>query len=225
MHNSPPPSKFMLLLKLWRMFCLYQMTKTLSKHILSTKEYLQFFLNYKGYRQIKKKIVFNSFQKHSHVYCSIIYIRKDIQFSSVQSLSHVWLCNPVACSTLGFLIHHQLLKLVQTHVHWVDGVIQNISSSVVPFSSCLKSFPATGSFPMSQFFASGDQSIGASASASVLPKNIQDWFPLGLIGLISLQSKGLSRVSNNTVQKYKFFGTQLSLWYNSHIHTWQLEKP
>ena len=81
-----------------------------------------------------------------------------------------------------------------------------ISSSVIPFSSCLKSFPASGSFPMSQFFASGGQNIGASASASVLSMNIQDWFPLGLIGLISLQSKGLLRVfSNTTVQKHQCF--------------------
>ena len=89
---------------------------------------------------------------------------------------------------------------------------QTISSSVVPFSSCLQSFPASGSFQMSQFFASGGQSIGVSASASVLPMNIQDWFPLGLTGLISLQSRGLSRVfANTTVQKHQFFGAQLSL--------------
>ena len=87
-----------------------------------------------------------------------------------------------------------------------------ISSSVIPFSSCLLSFPASGSFPMSQFFASGGQSSGVSASASVLPMNIQGWFPLGLTGLISLQSKGLSRVfSNTTVQKHQFLGVQLSL--------------
>ena len=80
-----------------------------------------------------------------------------------------------------------------------------ISSSVVPFSSCLQSFPASGSFPLNQFFASGGQSIGVSASASVLPMNIQDWFPLGLTGLTSLQSKGLSSVfSNTTVQKHQF---------------------
>ena len=101
-----------------------------------------------------------------------------------------------------------------------------ISSCVVPFASCLQSFPASGSFPMSQFFPSGGQSIGISASSSVLPMNIQDWFPLGLTGWISLQSKGLSRVfSNTTVQKHHFFGAQLSSQSNSHIHTWQLEKP
>ena len=87
-----------------------------------------------------------------------------------------------------------------------------ISSSVVPFSSCLQSFPAAGSFPMSQLFASGGQSIGVSASTSVLPMNTQDWSPLGWTGWISLQSKGLSRVfSSTTVQKHQFFGAQLSL--------------
>ena len=101
-----------------------------------------------------------------------------------------------------------------------------VSSSVIPFSSHLQSFPASVSFPMNHFFTSGSQSIGASASASVLPMNIQDWFPLWLTGWISLQSKGLSRVfSNTTVQKHQFFSTQLSLWSNSHIHTWLLEKP
>ena len=101
-----------------------------------------------------------------------------------------------------------------------------ISSSVVPFSSCLQSFPASESFQMNLLFASGVQSIGISASASVFPMNIQDWLPLGLTGWISLQSKGLSSVfSNTTVQKHQFFSTQLSLWFNSHIYTWLLEKP
>ena len=99
-----------------------------------------------------------------------------------------------------------------------------ISSSVAPFSSCLQSFPASGSFPVSQFASCG-QSIGVSASASVLPMNIQDWYPLGLTGLISLQSKELSRVFSNTrVQKHQFFSAQLSLYSNSHIHSWLLEK-
>ena len=101
-----------------------------------------------------------------------------------------------------------------------------ISSSVNPFSSRLQSLPASGSFPVSQFFASGGQSIGVSASTSVLPMNIQDWFPLGWTDWISLQSNGLSRIfSNTTVQKHQFFGAQLSLWSNSHIHKWLLEKP
>ena len=101
-----------------------------------------------------------------------------------------------------------------------------ISSCVVPFSSCPQSLPASGSFPMSQLFAWGDQSIGVSASISVLPINTLDWSPLGWTGWISLQSKGLSRVfSNTTVQKHQFIGTQLSSQSNSHIHTWPLEKP
>ena len=100
------------------------------------------------------------------------------------------------------------------------------SSSVASFSSHLQSSPASGSFPMSNFFTSGGHSIGASASASVLPMNTQGWFPLGLTGLISLQSKGLSIVfSNTTVQNHQFFGPQLSLWSNSHIRTWLLKKP
>ena len=99
------------------------------------------------------------------------------------------------------------------------------SSSIIPFSSCLQSFPVSGSFPMSLFFTSGGLSNLASASASVLLMNTQDWSPLGLTGWISLQSKGLSRVfSKNTVQKHQFFGSQPSLWSNSHIHTWLLEK-
>ena len=93
-----------------------------------------------------------------------------------------------------------------------QGCHPTVSSSVIPFSSRLQSFPASGSFPMSQFFTSGGQSIGVSVSASVPPMNIQDWFPLGWTGWISLQSKGLSRVfSNTTVKKHQFFGTQLSL--------------
>ena len=101
-----------------------------------------------------------------------------------------------------------------------------ISSSVVPFSSCLQSFPASGAFQMSQLFTSGGQRVGVSASTSALPMNIQDWFPLGWTGWISLQSKGLSRVfSNTTVQKHQFFSTQFYSQSNSHIHTWLLEKP
>ena len=101
-----------------------------------------------------------------------------------------------------------------------------ISSSVFPFSSHLQSFPASVSFLLSQFFKSSGQSIAVLASTSVPPMNIQDWFPLGWTGWISLQSKGLSRVfSNTTVQKHQFFGTQLSSQSNSHIYTWLLEKP
>ena len=101
-----------------------------------------------------------------------------------------------------------------------------MASSVIPFSSCLQSFPASKSLPVIQFFAWGGQSIGASASTSALPMNIQDWFPLGFTDFIHLLSKRLSRVfSSTTVQKLQFFGTQLFLWSNYHICTWLLEKP
>ena len=100
-----------------------------------------------------------------------------------------------------------------------------ISSSVIPFSSCPQSFPASGSFQMGQHFASSGQSIAVSASTSVLPMNTQDWSPLEWTSWISLQSMGLSRVFNITVQKHQFFGAQLSSQSNSHIHIWLLEKP
>ena len=101
-----------------------------------------------------------------------------------------------------------------------------ISFFVVPFSSHLQYCPASGSFPVSQFFATGSQSTWASASASVLPMNIQDGFPLGLTGLNSLQFKGFSSIfSNTTAQKHHYFNTHPSLWFSSHIHTWLLEKP
>ena len=105
--------------------------------------------------------------------------------------------------------------------HWCHPTV---SFSVVPLSYCLQSSPASGSFPMSWFFTSGGQSIDVSVSTSVLPMNIQDWFLLGLIGWISLQAQGLWRVfSSTTVQKHQFFRAQLSLWSNSHIHTWLLD--
>ena len=126
------------------------------------------------------------------------FVGRSVQFSSV-ALSCPTLCDPMDCSTPGFPVYHHLLELTQIHVYWVSDAI---SPSVVPFSSCLQSFPASGSFLTSRLFASGGQIIGASASASVLSMNIQDWFPLGLTGLI-LQSKGLSRVfSNTTVPKH-----------------------
>ena len=115
-----------------------------------------------------------------------------------------------------------LLKLMSIE----SVMLSNHLTLCRPLSSHLQSFPASGYFPMSQFFTSDGQSIGASASASVLPMNIQDWVPLGLTGWISLQSKGLSRVfSNTTVQKHQFFDAQLSLWSNSHIQPGLLEKP
>ena len=147
-----------------------------------------------------------------------------VQFSSVTQ-SCLTLCNPMDCSTPGFSVHHQLPELNQTHIHRISDAIQPFHPLSFPFFSCLQSFPASGSFPMSQIFASGGQSIGASASASILPLNIQDWFPLEWTYWISLQPERLSRAfSNITVQKHEFFSTQLSLWSTSNIHTWLLEK-
>ena len=138
--------------------------------------------------------------------------------------SHLTLCDPMDCSIPGFPVLHQLPEFAQTHVHWVGDAIQPSHPLLSPCPTRLQSFPVSGSFPMSQFFASGGQSI--RASASVLPMNIQDWFPFGLTGLISLQSKGLSRVfSNTTVQKHQFFSGQPSSQSNFHIHTWPQEKP
>ena len=148
------------------------------------------------------------------------------QFSSVQSLSRVWcFATPwtTACqASLSVTNSRSLLKLMSMN----RRCHPTISSSVVPFSSCPQSFPALASFQMSQFFASGGQSIGVSALASALPMNVQDWFPLGWTGWISLLSKGLSRVfSNTTLQKHQFFSAQPSSQSNSHIHTWPQEKP
>ena len=127
-----------------------------------------------------------------------------VQFCSVAQLC-LTLCNPIDCSMPGLPVHHQLPEFTQTHIHWVGDAIQpsHPLSSPSPPAFNLSLF-----FPMSQFFTSGGQSIRVSPSASVLPMNIQDWFPLGWTGWISLQSKGLSSVfSNTTVQKHQFFHT------------------
>ena len=149
----------------------------------------------------------------------------NFQFSSVAQ-SCLTLCNPMNCSTPGLPVHHQL-RVHPNACPLSRWCHQAISSSVIPFSSCPQSLPALGSFQMSQLFARGGQSIGVSASTSVLPMNTQDWSSLGWTGWISLGlSKRLSRVfSNATVQKHQFSGTQLSSHSNFHIHTWPLEKP
>ena len=146
-----------------------------------------------------------------------------VQFSSVAQ-SCPTLCDPMDYSTPGLPVHHQLPEFTQTPVHWVGDAIQ-------PCHPLLPPSPPAFNLPQDQGLfqwvvsASSGQSIGASASASILPMNIQDWFPLELAGLISLQSKGLSRVfSNTTVQKHQFFGAQRSLWSKFHIHIWLLEK-
>ena len=146
-----------------------------------------------------------------------------LKFSSVTQLC-LTLCDPMVYSTPGLCpsptpgVHSNSCPLSQ----WCHPTI---SSSVVPFFSCLQSFPASRSFPVSQFFTSGGQSIRVLASTSFLPMNIQDWFPLGLICLTSLLSKKLSRVlSSTTIRRHQFLSTQPSLWFNSHICTWLLEK-
>ena len=156
------------------------------------------------------------------IYSNIIHI----QFSSVQLLTRVrlfetpWIAHarpPCPSPTPGVYSNSCPLS------GWYHPAI---SFSAIPFSSCLQSLPSSGSFPMNQLFIWGGQSIGVSASASVLPMNTQDWSSLEWTGWISLQTKGLSRVfSNTTVQKHQFFGTQLSSNSNSHIHTWPQEKP
>ena len=119
------------------------------------------------------------------------------------------------CSMPGYSVLHNLLELAQTHVHWVSDAIQQ-SHPLLPPSTFAFNLSQHQSLPVNQVFTSGDQSIGASVSATVLPMNIQGWFPLVLIGLISLLSKGLSRVFFTTIQKHQFFGTQPSLWSSSH---------
>ena len=151
---------------------------------------------------------------------------KTVQSVSSVAQSCVILCDPMNCSTPSFPVHHQFPELTQTHIHQVSDAIQPSH----PLWSPSPSFNLSqhqGLFKWKdQFFTSGGQSFGVSASASVLLVNIQYWSPLGWTGWISLQSKGLSRVfSNNTVQKHQAFSAQLSLQSNSHIHTWLLEKP
>ena len=134
------------------------------------------------------------------------------------------LCVSMDCSTTDSSVLYYLgVSSNSCSLSW--WCYSTITSSAVPWS-CPQSFPVSGYFPMSQLFTSGGQNTGASASASALPMNTQDWLPLGLTGLISLYSKGFSRVfSRTTLQKHQSFSAQLSLWYKSHCHTWLLEKP
>ena len=148
-----------------------------------------------------------------------------IQFSSVQLLSRVRLCDPMNRSTPGLHVHHQIPEFTQTHVHWVSDAIQPSHPLSSPSPPAPQSLSASGSFPMNQLFAWDGQSIGVSASASVLLMNTQDWSPLGWTGWISPQTKGLSRVfSNTTVQKHQFFGA--SFLHSPTLTSIQpLEKP
>ena len=177
---------------------------------------------------IDRFVFFRILYKWQSFICTLIFWLLSVQFSSVQ----------FSCSVLSdSLWPHGLQHARPPCPSPTPGVYSNtcpssqwchpaISCSIVPFSSCPQSLPASEFFPMSQLFSWGGQSIGISASASVLPMNTQDWSLLGWTDWISLQSKGLSRVfSNTTVQKHQFFDAQLSSQCNSHIHTWPLEKP
>ena len=150
-------------------------------------------------RFFHKKISESNFSPPLENICSYFSV------SSVQSLSRVQLCDPMDCSTPSLPVHHQLLESTQTHVHWV--------SDVVPFSSHLQSFPASGSFPMSRFFASGSQSIGVSALTSVLPMNTQDWSPLGWTGWSPCSPRD-SQESSPTPQFKSINSLVLSLLYS-----------
>ena len=155
------------------------------------------------------------YASYTVLYIAVVQLLSRMQLSTLHGLKHARL----PCPLLSPRVCSNSCPLSQ----WCHPTI---SSSVAHFSSCPQPFSASGSFLRSRLIASSGQSIGASVSASILPMNIQGWFPLGLTGLIPLLSEGLSRVFSSTpVQKHQFFGTQPSLWSNCHIHTWLLEKP
>ena len=170
-------------------------------------------------------IVSQLYFNHTHIYIYIyFFFFKEKETPQVLCIDYCFsvtrasptLCDPMDCNMPGVPVFHYLPELAQANVHWVSDAIQ--PSSIAPFSSHSQSFPAPGSLTVSQLIASGGQSIGASAS--VLPMNSQGWFPLGLTGLISLLCEELSKVfSSTTIQKNQFFGTQPSIWSNSHIYT------
>ena len=153
------------------------------------------------------------YSSHLRLLLASCYCCSDVKFCP--TLHH-----PMDCSMPGFSVPHHLPEFAQVHVPLNRWCHLTISSSVTIFSFCLQSFPATGSFPMSHLLTSGGQSVAASATSSILSMSIQCWFPFRLTGLISLLSKGLSRVfSSTTVRKHQIFGALPSLWSSSHIHT------
>ena len=205
---------FFFFLKVWDLFLLLLV-------VFFQVEQIQFLT----YHSLLCKVFKNIFSTKFSKFRSSWWIVQSVQFSSVTQ-SCPTLCELTDCNAPGRPAHHQLLEFIQTHVHWVSDAIEPSHPLLSPSIPALKSFPASGSFQMSQLFAKGGQSIGVLASASVLPMNSQDWFPLEWTSWISLLSKGLSRVFSNTkVQKHQFFSAQRSLQSNSHIHTWLLEKP
>ena len=214
---NPPFSEF--LLQLW-------FTRTQN---FTVSQFIFSWVHTKGVQRLGFVIWLKSFWTSQR--CKFSCRRVEQPFLAVESPSCCSLaqlclipCNPMDCSMPGFPAHLSLSPGVCLNScplsQWYHPTI---SSSVASF--CFLSYPASGSFPMSRLFASGGQSVGASASASVLLMNIQGWCPLGLTWLISLQSKGLSRVfSSTTIRKHQFFSAQPSLWSSSHICTWLLAK-
>ena len=176
-------------------------------------------------KKLDNKVWYFIFHKTYHKSFPMLYsIQKYYIGICCYSVAHLGptLCDSMDCSMPGFPVRY-LPEFGQTHVHWVNDAIQPSHPLLSPFPSCPQSSPASGSLLLSWL---QDQSFGASASALVLPMNVQSWFPLGLTGLISLLFRGLSGVfSRTTVQKYQFFAAQPPLWSNSHICTWLLEKP
>ena len=166
----------------------------------------------------------NSLLIDDHSFWKNIRTKVLVEGQSVSSVAQ-WcptLCNPIDCSTPGFPVHHQLPELAQNHVHWVGDAIQPSHPLLSPSPRAII-FPSIRIFSNESVLWSGGPNTGASASASFLPRTIQDWFPLGLIGFISLKWNRLLRVfSNTTVEKHQFFSVQLSLWSNSCIYTWLL---
>ena len=205
-------------------FCTAKQTMSkIKRQSMEQKRILQITNTTNAFQNIKKHLQFNSKKKYPQKTHFLNGQRTSVQFShSVVSNSlrpHGLQHTRPPCPSPTSRVYSNSRPLSW----WCHPTI---SASVIPFSSSLQFFPASESFPMSQFFVSGGQSIGVSASTSAFPMNIQDWFPLGWTGWISWQSKGLSKAfSNTTVQKHQFFGTQFSLWSNSHIHTRLLEKP
>ena len=179
------------------MLILLQLSIPTESQTLFTKVLFQF---QDPILKLKMHFVVISTQSPLSNYFFIFIIYCSVQFSSFAQ-SCPTLCDPMNHSTPGLPVHHQLPEFTQTHVHQIDDAIQPSHPLSIPFSSCLQSFPASGSFHMSQLFASGGQSIGVSASISVLPMNTQDWSPLGWTGWTFLPSKGHSRVFSNTTFK------------------------
>ena len=198
------------------MFMMRLLNKGLASYLAykSTKEVVSVFISQQSLQVQKHRNFGFRFIAVLHIGCGCCSIIK----------SCPTLCHPMDCSTPGFpSLPPEVCSNSCPLSQWCHPTIL---SSAAPFSFCLQSFPAPRTFLVSQLFALGGQNIGASALASDCPVNIQSWFPLELTGLISLLSKGLSKVfSSTTIQKHQFFGTQLSLWFNSHICTWLLEQP